>query len=341
MKKAKMSNIEGVSSYFLKELLINLKNKEQSIIFLNRRGFYLNVFCLNCSCGISCENCSSFLVFHKANKSFMCHHCGLTKKELKICPNCGSNRLIFCGQGIQKIEDAIKKNIKGARVLRLDADTVFTRFDLEKKIKQFENREYDILIGTQIVAKGLNFLNVTLVGVFSIDGILFGSDFKSSERAFSLLTQVIGRSGRAQKKGRAIIQTFNPSNKIISWAAKQNYDVFYENEILERKEFFYPPFCDLCVVNFVGKNEKKLLDCAKEFILECKKKSNSLIPFKLLGISTPFVEMVNKKHRKRIIIKCKNSLKFREWIKSVALKIFSSKKFLNVSGNIDINSDVL
>ena len=180
-----------------------------------------------------------------------------------------------------------------------------------------------------------------MVGIFSIDGLLFGSDFKSSERAFSLLTQVIGRSGRADKKGRAIVQTFNPSNKIISWAAKQDYDIFYENEILERKEFFNPPFCDLCVVNFAGKDEKKLMVCAKEFMVECKKNAKKDVAFKMLGISTPFVEMVNKKHRKRIIIKCKNTLKFREWIKSVALKTFSSKNFLKVSSNIDINSDVL
>ncbi len=341
MLKAKSSPVDGISNFLFKELVVNFNNKEQSIIFLNRRGYNLNAFCVDCGSGVKCNNCSAFMVYHKINNSFMCHYCGAVQENIQFCSNCHGNRLIFCGQGTQNLEDHIKEKIEGVRVLRLDSDTIFSRSDLEKKIKQFENKEYDILIGTQIVARGLNFLNVTLVGVFSIDGALYGSDFKSSERVFSLLTQVIGRSGRGNKKGRAIIQTYNPENKIISWAAKQNYDVFYQNEIIERKEFFCPPFCDLCIVNFTGFDERKILTCAREFILNCKTKADFKIPFKLLGISTPYIEMLNKKHRRRIIIKCKNSSKFREWIKSIFLEVFSSKKFSGIRANIDINGDII
>ena len=341
MLKAKMSCIPGISSYFFKELLKNFNNKEQSIIFLNRRGYFLNVFCLECGTALKCENCSAFMVFHKANKTFMCHYCGAVKKNFKVCENCGSEKLVFYGQGTQKLEDQIKKNMGSAKILRLDTDTTFTRFELEEKIKKFEEGFYDILIGTQIVAKGLNFPNVTLVGVFSVDGVLFGTDYKSSERAFSLLTQVIGRSGRAKKSGRAIVQTYNPYNKIIAWAAKQDYDLFYENEILERKEFLCPPFCDLCVVNFSGNDEEKLFTCAKKFVLECKKNADFKIPFKMLGIFTPYVSIVNKKHRKRIIIKCRNNSKFRNWIRNIALNVFSLKEFNKVKANIDMNGEII
>ena len=341
MLKAKMSSVPGISSYLFKELVKNFNNKEQSIIFLNRRGYFLNVFCLECGSALKCENCSAFMVYHKANKTFMCHYCGAIKKNFKVCENCGSEKLVFSGQGTQKLEDYIKENISSAKVLRLDTDTTFTRFELEEKIKKFEEGFYDILIGTQIVAKGLNFPNVTLVGVFSVDGVLFGTDFKSSERAFSLLTQVIGRSGRAKKSGRAIIQTYNPFNKIIAWAAKQDYDLFYENEIMERKEFLCPPFCDLCVVNFIGSDEEKLVICAKKFVLECKKKADFKIPFKMLGIFTPYISMVNKKYRKRIIIKCRNNSKFREWIRNVSLNVFSSREFIRVRANIDMNGEII
>ncbi len=341
MLKSKMSKIFGVSVHLYNAILENIKKKEQSIIFLNRRGYYLNLICLSCGAGLKCEHCSALMIFHKANNTFMCHHCGAIRKEVKVCCSCGGTKLVFCGQGTQRIEEQIKENFDGVKILRLDKDSTFTRLDLEEKIKKFEKGEYDVLIGTQLVAKGLNFLNVSLVGVLAIDGVLFGTDYKSSERAFSLLTQVVGRSGRAKKQGKAIIQTYNPFNKVISWAAKQDYDVFYENEILERKEFFCPPFCDICVVNFVGYDEKKLFVCAKEFVLECKLKAVDGVPFKLLGISTPYLEMIKKKHKKRVIIKCKNSKQFRDWIKNVAIKVFSSKNFKGVVANIDMNGDIL
>ncbi len=341
MNRAKMSCVNLISEYLFDEIVKNMKKKEQTILFLNRRGYNLGVFCLDCKQGIKCYNCSALMVFHKTNNSFICHHCGAIRKNIKVCDNCKGDRLVYCGQGTQNIEDNIKKAIKNIKVLRLDADATFSREEFEGKIKKFQNGEYDLLLGTQLVAKGLNFKNVTLVGVLSIDGILFGADFKSSERAFSLLTQVVGRSGREKKVGKAIIQTYNPENKIISWAAKQDYDIFYQNEIKERKEFLCPPFCDIYIVNFSGHNKQKLMVCAREFIEECKKNAMVSLPFKILGISIPYVEMVNKRYKKRIIIKCKNTRKFREWMRFVAKKAFSSKSFSTVRANIDVNGDIL
>ena len=341
LKKTRMSLIPNVSKYLYEEILLNFKNKEQTILFLNRRGYHLSVICLDCASAIKCDNCSAFMVYHSVNKTFMCHYCGAIKQNISCCNNCKSKRLVFSGQGTQKIEDYIKEKINGIKILRLDSDSIFNRLDLENKIKMFENKEYDILVGTQIVAKGLNFANVTLVGVIAIDSILFGADFKSSERAFSMLTQVIGRSGRGSKKGRAIIQTYNPSNKVILWSAKQNYDVFYENEIVERKEFFCPPFCDLCIINFSGFDEKRLYICAEKFILSCKKNVDVKIPFIILGISAPYLEKLNKRYRKRVIIKCKNSFSFRNWIKNIAKNVFSMREFVGVRANIDINGDIL
>ena len=341
MNKAKMSSVNLISQYLFDEIVKNLERKEQTILFLNRRGYNLGVFCLDCKQGIKCFNCSALMVFHKINNSFICHHCGAIRKNIRFCDSCKGERLVYFGQGTQNIENFIKKAIKNIRVLRLDADATFSREEFEEKIKNFQNGEYDLLLGTQLVAKGLNFKNVTLVGVLSIDGILFGADFKSSERAFSLLTQVVGRSGRAKKGGKAIIQTFNPKNKIISWAAKQDYDIFYQNEIKERKEFFCPPFCDIYIVNFSGYDRQKLLVCAREFIEKCKKNAKNGLPFKVLGISVPYVEMVNKRYRKRIIIKCKNTKNFREWMRYVAKRAFSSKNFSSIRVNIDINGEIL
>lgn len=341
LNKAKMSKIPLISQYLYDGILKNLERKEQTILFLNRRGYNLNVFCLDCKEPVKCFNCSALMVFHKVNGCFICHHCGFIKKDVRTCSFCKSDRLVYCGQGTQHIEENIKKNIENIKILRLDADSTFSREEFELKIKMFAKGEYDLLLGTQLVAKGFNFLNVTLVGVVLIDGILFGADFKSHERAFSLLTQVVGRSGRSKKKGRAIIQTFNPENKIISWAAKQNYDLFYKNEILERKEFLCPPFCDIYIINFSGKDRNKLLICAKEFIEECRKNATKDLPFIILGISTPYIEMLNKRFRKRILIKCKNTKQFRNWMRRISTRVFSSRNFLNVRTNIDINGDIL
>ena len=341
LKKSAQSPIEGVSLPFYVELVKNLNEKEQSIVLLNRRGHSSSVTCSVCGFKVNCPNCSAFLTYHSVNKSLICHYCGYICSRVNVCKNCSSSKLLYFGQGTQKIEDDFCKHFSDVRILRLDSDSTFSRVDLVKKIENFAQGNYDILIGTQIVAKGLNFLNVTLVGVIAIDNMLYSSDFRSCEQMFSLLTQVVGRSGRGEKAGRAFIQTYNPENATILKAASQNYESFYQDEILMRKQFLCPPFCDLCVVHFSGFNQKRTLQCAKNFILECRRLASFNVPIKVLGISTPFIEKLNRRYRNRVIIKCKNGVNFRGWIRKVALKVFSLKSYSGVRVNIDMNGEIL
>lgn len=341
LKKAKPSPIEGISLPLYSEIVKNLEKKEQSIILLNRRGHNSSVVCLSCGFKASCENCSAVLTYHSVNNSLICHYCGHIRPAVKFCERCSSSKLIYFGQGTQKIEQEFVYKFSNARILRLDSDSVFDRVNLLKKIEDFERGKYDVLIGTQIVAKGLNFFNVTLVGVVAIDNMLYGSDFRSGEQMFSLLTQVVGRSGRGKKKGRALIQTHNPQNSIILKAAAQNYESFYDEEILERKQFLCPPFCDLCVVNFSGFSCEKIRLCAKRFVFECRQSASVDVPVKVLGIATPFIEKLNKRYRNRVVIKCRNGGSFRGWIKKIAKKVFALKEFSGVRVNIDMNGEIL
>ncbi len=341
LKKSDMSPIPGMSLKLFNELEKNLQNNEQSILLLNRRGYSSSAVCLDCGQKIRCRNCSAPMTYHNSNDSLMCHYCGYIQSKLKICPYCDEKHILYQGQGTQKIELDISANFPGVRVLRLDADSVFTRLDLEKKIQDFQEQKYEILVGTQMVAKGLNFPNVTLVGVLAIDNMLCSADFRCHERMFSLLTQIVGRSGRGDKLGRAIIQTYNPADQTILQAAKQNFENFYRDEIIERESFFCPPFCDLCVVNFSGLDQKKVMECARKFVNACKKYATPAVPIQLLGISTPYLEILNKRYRKRIIIKCKNNNKFRNWIRPIAIEVFSFGNFFKIRCNIDMNGEIM
>ena len=182
------------------------------------------------------------------------------------CPRCDSEHLRLTGIGTQKVEDEVSALFPNARILRMDADTSFSRHSYEKNFKAFENKEYDIMLGTQMIAKGLDFPDVTLVGVLSIDKALFAGDFRSYERTFSLVTQVVGRCGRGEKQGRAIIQTFVPEHYVLNLAAEQNYKAFYEQEIASRKALIYPPFCDICVIEFSSVIEKCADIASKTFL---------------------------------------------------------------------------
>lgn len=341
LRSAPRSSISGVSMQLFNELSKNLENNEQSILLLNRRGYNSSVVCIDCGWEYKCPNCSAFMTYHRLNDSFMCHYCGYIHERIQICPSCGNQHIFYNGHGTQKIENDLAKTFSNANILRLDTDSIFNRLDLEEKIRDFEDGKYDILIGTQMVAKGLNFPNVTLVGVLSIDNMLYGADFRCHEQMFSLLTQVVGRSGRGNKEGRAIIQTYNPDNPTILQAARQDYEAFYKDEIVEREDFFCPPFCDLCIVNFSGVDNDIVIKCAKKFIDECRKYATNRVPLQVLGISTPYIEKLNNRYRKRVIIKCRNGASFRNWIRSVAIKTFSSSMFSRIRCNIDMNAEII
>lgn len=341
LKNKPSSSISGVSMQLYNELNRNLENNEQSILLLNRRGYNSSAVCVDCGWEFKCPNCSAFMTYHSLNDSFMCHYCGYIHDKIKTCPSCGNKHIFYNGHGTQKIENDLAKTFPNANILRLDTDSIFNRLDLEEKIKHFEEGKYDILIGTQMVAKGLNFPNVTLVGVLSIDNMLYGADFRCHEQMFSLLTQVVGRSGRGDKEGRAIIQTYNPDNQTILQAAQQDYDAFYRSEIVERENFLCPPFCDLCIVNFSGIDNEIVTKCARKFIDECRKYATNRVPLQVLGISTPYLEKLNNRYRKRVIIKCKNGTNFRNWIRPIAVKVFSSSAFSRVRCNIDMNGEII
>ena len=310
------------SSTLLEEIDKNLKNGEQTILLYNRRGYHTIASCGDCKEVVSCPNCSIALTYHKKNNRLMCHYCGYSTELETECKKCGSKRMFYRGQGTQRIEDELSILFPDARILRMDMDNTSGKAAHQKQFDAFERGEYDILVGTQMVAKGLNFPRVTLVGVLNADQTLYSNDFRAYERAFSLITQVVGRSGRGEKSGRAIIQSVTPQNPVIALAADQDYEGFFDDEIITRKAMLYPPFCDLCVVGFVSGSHKNAEAGAKRFV-ELIKESNleeSGVPIRVLGPSPMNVVKVSGKYRYRLIIKCRNDKTFRafmlRWLKA-------------------------
>ena len=323
-----------------------LDHKEQAILFLNRRGFNTYISCLDCRKPVSCPNCDLPLTYHKKNNKLMCHYCGFSMDNVSQCPSCGSDHLFTSGVGTQRVEDELAREFPEARILRMDADTTFSRYSYEENFKAFENGEYDIMLGTQMIAKGLNFPNVTLVGVISLDKALFTGDFRSYERTFSLLTQVAGRSGRGDKPGVAYLQTFVPDHFVLNLAAKQDYDEFFEEEIELRQSLIYPPFCDICVIGFSSSLESKAVNAANWFAGEFCKKADRMVrqgaklPFRMLGPAPCTLGMINRKYRYRLILKCRNTRDFRQCIRELLLRFYKITDFRAVSIYADINGDI-
>ena len=246
MKQEMKNGNKSPISAKLKELIEDtLDNNKQVILLINRRGYNTFIACNDCGHVITCPNCSISLTYHSANNRLVCHYCGYTKKLDNVCPQCKGNNIRYSGFGTQKIEDELAYLFPDARILRMDADTTSTKFSHEKMFNAFANHEYDIMIGTQMVAKGLDFDDVTLVGVVNADNSLYDESYNSAERCFDLITQVVGRSGRRDGNGKAVIQTINPYNQTLEYASKQDYKSFYENEIELRKLLTYPPYCDI------------------------------------------------------------------------------------------------
>ncbi len=325
----------------LKELISsNLIHKKQSIILLNRRGYNTFLSCRSCGQVVTCPNCSISMTYHSANNRMMCHYCGHSVPYTDECPDCHQHTLKFSGAGTQKAEQELVDMFPSARVLRMDADATMTKSSYETKLTAFANGEYDILIGTQMVAKGLDFPNVTLVGVINADQMLYSDDYRSYERAFSLLTQVVGRSGRGDSKGVAVIQTSTPENYVIGLSAKQDYDTFYKGEIGVRKALLYPPFSDICLIGYQGIMEGATIKCANAFqnaLINKIKTNYSSMPLRVLGPSQAYVYKVNNKYRYKTIIKCRNSKDFRNVIKETLLEFSKNKEFKNIGITVDIN----
>ncbi len=295
------------SRLLVEEIEKNLKNKEQTILFLNRRGFSTFVSCRSCGYVPKCPDCSISLTYHKYDDNLKCHYCGHERKNPVVCPECGSKYIRYFGGGTQKVEEEIKRIFPDCTTLRMDVDTTGRKFAHEKILEEFEKNHVDILIGTQMVAKGLDFENVTLVGVVSADTMLNLDDFRSGERSFSLLEQVTGRAGRAKKEGRAIVQTYSPEHSAIEFMRSHSYEKFYDCEIKMRKAMYYPPYCEMVMVMFSGENEKVVSRIAQSFKKSLGSLSESGQKTKVLGPIASPMPKIKKKYRYQMLIKCENA----------------------------------
>ena len=336
-KEIKDGNKSIVSRELYNAVCETLDNGNQAILLLNRRGHNTYISCPSCGNVATCPNCSISLTYHSANNRMMCHYCGYSEPVSEKCPECGGEHIKFSGVGTQRAEEELETLFPNARILRLDADSTMAKDSYANYLKDFGEGKYDILLGTQMVAKGLDFPNVTLVGVLGADNAMFSEDFRSFERTFSLLTQVVGRAGRGETAGKAIIQTADPNSDLIAKAQNQDYDSFYEDEILSRKLRIFPPYCDICVVSVRSVSrenaEKSINLIFEEFKKELTK--NDGVKVIILGPGPASIPRVNNRYRYRMIIKCKNNKEFRKILQNAV-----SVKLLGDSGvSIDFNPE--
>ena len=323
-------NAGNISSYLKKELQVNIEHGEQSILFLNRRGAHKLVTCGECGYIYKCPNCSVSLTYHSFNNRLICHYCGYTQKPDSKCPECGGI-LKFIGAGTQLVEKELNDIFPEVPVIRMDADVLSKSCTHEQVFEKFRNENIPIMIGTQMVTKGLNFENVTLVGVISADQSLYTGDYRAAERTFSLITQVIGRGGRGEKQGRAVIQTFTPANETITQAAAQNYDDFYNSEIIIRQLNDAPPFSDILCITASGETESRVVEscaCIKRMLTELLKDSGNI---DILGPTPLNVVRVNNRFRYRIIIRCNANSEIRRAVSQTIVLCNKEKKFRGIS----------
>lgn len=307
-----------------------LKQKEQAILFLNRRGFSPYVFCPREGECLSCPNCSVSLTFHKRTKTHLCHYCGYSSSEERFCPRCKENHLVFLGTGTERVEEEVRYLFPDVRVSRMDRDTVRKKNRHESILSDFYERKFDVLIGTQMVTKGIDFPGVALVGVLFADQSLHFPDFRSAEWTFHLLTQVIGRSGRGKRRGQAILQTFQPHHYAIESAAQQDYQGFFEKEVRFRKELRYPPFSSLTLIELKGVNQMTVKKMAQWFADQTKAKvKEQESEIEVLGPASAPLLKINRWFRYHLLIRSsQGSLAkgFSRWLVSQARKSLESKK---------------
>ena len=343
VEERRAGNRSELSVPLQKSLEQTLSDGRQAILLMNRRGYQTFASCTSCGHVITCPSCSISMTYHRANERLMCHYCGYSQPFSAVCPACGQESVRYSGVGTQRIEEELSKILPHAKVLRMDTDTTMTRFAHEDKLRRFAQKEYDILLGTQMVAKGLDFENVTLAGVISVDSLLYNDDYRALERTFSLLTQVFGRSGRGSYRGKAIIQTTVPENDVIAMATRQDYEEFYRTEIDIRRMLIYPPYCDLCVVAFVSADELLARGGAKAFLDLLRQTSDSAEyageKMIVLGPAPARVLKVSDRYRYRLIVKCKNTSRFRAMLASLLQSFGKDKRFVKVSVSADFNPE--
>jgi primosomal protein N' (replication factor Y) len=340
-RELRHGNGGNLSSLLCEEIQKNLDRGEQSILFINRRGANKLITCGDCGFVYKCPRCSVSLTYHSYNDRLRCHYCGYVQRLDAACPDCGGI-LKRIGAGTQLVEEELHERFPEIQVLRMDSDTVAPVGSHEQLLEQFREKKIPVLVGTQMVTKGLNFENVTLVGVLLIDKSLYAGDYLGFERTFSLITQVVGRSGRGSKKGRAYLQTFSPDHYVLELAAKQDYKGFYAQESQVREALIFPPYCDICMIAFASPEESAVETAAGKFrdlLDEQKRNCGREMPLIILGPTAG--SRVNGSFRAKIIIKCRNTKPFRDMLRYVMLSAGKLPEFRKVSFYPDFNGEII
>jgi primosomal protein N' (replication factor Y) len=329
-----------VRTYFSNQLIESIKTaietKEKVILFQNRRGFAPYIECESCGWIPYCPNCDVSLTYHQFSNELVCHYCGFSVRTYKSCTKCNNTALSTKGFGTEKIEEDIKIIFPEAKTVRMDLDTTRSKMSYQKIISEFEEGDIDILIGTQMISKGLDFDNVQLVGIMNADNMLNYPDFRSHERSFQLMAQVSGRAGRKHKQGKVLIQTNNPEHPILHWVVDNNYQEFYQSQLIERKEFNYPPFCRLINIHLKHKNQE-MVGKATDLLAQ---NLRTIFGKRILGPHSPIIGRMHNLYIKSILLKVERKSSFakaKELLKDEIEKIKTVENFKSVAINIDVD----
>ncbi len=333
----RMKTMQSIfSSALIREVEEVLEGNEQVILFQNRRGFSLHIDCDNCNWIPHCVQCDVSLVYHKKQNQLRCHYCGYTTRIPEKCPDCGGTHLVMKGFGTEKIEEELSLIVPKARIARMDLDTTRSRFAHQKLIAAFEERKIDILVGTQMVTKGLDFDHVSLVGILNADSLLSYPDFRAFERGFQLMAQVAGRAGRKNKQGKVLIQAFNPSHPILDMVLHHNYEAMYQSQLVERERFNYPPFCRIVQLS-VRHVDANLINRASD---ELAKRLRALFGKRVLGPEYPTVSRIRNQYLKNILVKFEKGIplpKAKDEIRNAILKLNAQPDYKAVRVVIDVD----
>ena len=323
-----------------KALQDTLDKGEQAVLLLNRRGYHTTVSCRHCGKTEICPHCSVALTYHSVNGRMMCHCCGYSAPRPSVCSQCGSDHVISYGNGTQRTQEKLQELFPKARILRMDADTTSAKYAHEKLFEKFVRHEYDFLIGTQMVAKGLDFPLVTLAAVLSADSLLFSSDYRANERAFAMLTQVVGRAGRGARGGKALIQTYVPDHEVLAYSAAQDYPAFYSAEIALRRACAFPPYCDVCVLTLQSQLEyemKRVMPLVEDQLRFVASHHYGDQKMQIFGPFEPPLYKANGRYRMKFLIKCKENPRVRLFLNEMLYLFSKDKRFKCLSVSVDMN----
>lgn len=323
---------EKLSLPLLLKIQEKLDKKEQVMLLINRRGYWTGVNCPNCGYIFTCPSCGGNLTYHQDDQMLKCHHCGFVERFPAQCPNCGATNLRRVGYGTERVVKEAQDLFPSARIARLDSDIGQISRNVEITLRAFQNGEYDILVGTQMIAKGHDFPNVTLSGVVLADIGLSLPTYRASERTFELIAQAVGRSGRSRKEGEALIQTYNPSHYAIVYGARQDFEGFYAREMQERRITQYPPYVYLILLEFGSPNETKCVQASYDFKKEIESQDFEAVT--VVGPLTPYYSLINGKYKRIILLKFKNREIIASYLKNLLSK-YSSRGNVDISINVD------